>query len=371
MSPEANRPDLSVEDILATMPDGMALVDVNLTLLEVNPAMEVMVGRSRSRLVGQPLKKLFPQDERLPALAERCLSTGRTANDFERPLARSGHPPEAVWVTATPLLDKDGSPEGVLLVVRDFGKLHSFQEQMRRADRLSSLGVLAAGLAHEIRNPLGGIKGAAQLLAQENPSAREYIDIVVREAERIDDLMGQLLALSRPPTLSLTRINIHQLLDDVLTLQRETVGGGEVRFEQLYDPSIPLLEADPAQLTQVLLNLVKNAMEVSPSGGTIKITTRMATELAIPASAPGGRAIPFVCIEVADTGPGIAPDVKEHIFTPFFTTKTDGSGLGLSVANGIVEQHGGRLELTNGPEGGAVARCYLPVEQPPTLREAP
>ncbi len=371
MSPEAHRPELSVEDILATMPDGMALVDVNLTLLEVNPAMEVMVGLSRSRLVGQPLKKLFPQDERLPALAELCLSTGRTANDFERPLARSGHPPETVWVTATPLLDKAGSPEGVLLVVRDFGKLHSFQEQMRRADRLSSLGVLAAGLAHEIRNPLGGIKGAAQLLAQENPSAREYVDIVVREAERIDDLMGQLLALARPTTLSLTHINIHQLLDDVLTLQRETVGGGEVRFEQLYDPSIPPLEADPDQLTQVLLNLVKNAMEVSPSGGSIKITTRMATELAIPASAPGGRAIPFVCIEVADTGPGIAPDVKERIFTPFFTTKTDGSGLGLSVANGIVEQHGGRLELTNGPEGGAVARCYLPIEQPTPMREAP
>ncbi|MFQ5892948.1 MAG: nitrogen regulation protein NR(II) [Nitrospinota bacterium] len=366
-----HRPELSAENILATMPDGMAIVGADLSVLEVNPAMETLVGRSRSRLVGQPVKKLFPQDERLTAQVERCLSTGRTANDFERPLARPGHPPAAVWVTATPLLDDSGSPKGVLLVVRDFGNLQAFQEQMRRADRLSSLGVLAAGLAHEVRNPLGGIKGAAQLFAQESPTAREYTTVVVQEAERIDALLSKLLALARPTSLSLRRVNIHQLLDDVLTLQRETAQGREVSFEQLYDPSLPPLEADPDQLTQVILNVVKNALEASPPGGMITITTRMATELALLAAASGGRVIPVVCLEVADEGPGIPPEVQARLFTPFFTTKTEGSGLGLSVANGIVEQHGGRLELTNGPEAGAVARCYLPVEQPPPMRKTP
>ena len=286
---------LSAEDILATMPDGMALVDAKLTVVEGKPAMEALVGRSSSRLVGHPLKDLFPQDERLPALVERCLTTGRVANDFERPLARPEQSPAAVWVTATPVLDTAG----------------------------------------------------------------------------FDALLSQLLTLARPTTLSLERVNNHQLLDDVLTLHRESAAGSEVSFEQRYDPSLPLLKADPAQLTQVVLNLVKNALEVSPPGGTVTITTRMATEFGLPASGPGGRVIPVVCFEVADMGPGIPPSVQARLFTPFFTTKPDGSGLGLSVANGIVERHGGRLELANAPEGGVVARCYLPVEPPTQMREMP
>ena len=359
----------SAEDVLASLPDGVALVDAKLNLLDVNPAMEALVGRSRAFLVGQPLKALFPQDDRLPGMVERCLATGRSANDFDRPLARPGAASSAVWVSVTPLHDEDGSPQGVLVVVRDFVSLRPFQEQMRRADRFSSLGVLAAGLAHEIRNPLGGIKGSAQLLAEESPSCREYTEVIVREAERIDALLGQLLGLARPSALALDRVNIHRVLDDILTLQREAAAGRGVRFVQNYDPSIPAVEADPAQLTQVVLNLVKNALEASPPGGTVQITTRMATETVLPASAPGGRPIPMVCLEVADEGPGIPPDVQARLFTPFFTTKTDGTGLGLSVANGIVERHGGRLELANGPRGGAVARCHLPVEHPPAMRD--
>lgn len=370
MAHDPLQPMFSAEDILATMPDGMVLVDAKLTVVDVNPALEALVGRSRSRLIGHPLKELFPQDERLPALVNRCLSSGRAASDFERPLARPGQSTAAVWVTATPVLETAGSPVGVLLVVRDFGSLPTFQEQMRRADRLSSLGVLAAGLAHEIRNPLGGIKGAAQLLAKENPATREHTGVVVREVKRIDALLSQLLTLAQPATLSLARLNIHQLLDDVLSLQRETAAGQEVRFEQRYDPSLPILEADSSQLTQVILNLVKNALEVSPPGGTVTITTRMGMEFGLPASGPDGRVIPVVCIEVADMGPGITPAVQARLFTPFFTTKPDGSGLGLSVANGIVERHGGRLELANAKEGGVVARCYLPVEPPPAqMRE--
>lgn len=362
---------ISTEDIFASLPDALALVDEKLHLVWVNPAMEALAGRSRSRLVGQPIKSLFPEDDRLPAMVDRCFSTGRAANDFERPLPIRGRKPIAVWVTTTPVLDSSGARLGVLLVVRDFGNLHAFQKQIRRADRLSSMGVLAAGLAHEIRNPLGGIKGAAQLLAHEEQSSSEYSEVIVREVERIDALLGKLLDLARPTAPSLTSINIHQLLDDILTLHRETASKGEVTFEKLYDPSIPPLEADPAQLTQVILNLVKNALEVSPPGGKVQVTTRMATELALPSSAPGGRTIPVMCIEVADQGPGIPPGMEDRLFTPFFTTKTDGTGLGLSVAYGIVERHGGRLELVNGPEGGCVARCFLPVEPPPGVRDTP
>lgn len=362
---------ISTEDVFATLPDGVALVDDKLALLEVNPAMEALAGRSRARLVGQPLKSLFPEDERLPAMVQRCLATGRSANDFDRPLALPSRPATSVWLTTTPLLDKKGMPVGALLIIRDFGNLHAFQEQMRRADRLSSMGVLAAGLAHEIRNPLGGIKGAAQLLAGEKLSSHEYSEIIVREVERIDALLGKLLDLARPSTPSLVRINIHQLLDDILTLQSEASLARDIAVVINYDPSIPLIEADPAQLTQVILNMVKNAQEATPSGGVVQVTTRMATEFALPATTPGGRTIPFFCIEVADTGPGIPKGLEDRLFTPFFTTKTEGAGLGLSVANGIVERHGGRLELTNDPEGGAVARCYLPIDHPHQIREAP
>jgi two-component system nitrogen regulation sensor histidine kinase GlnL len=360
---------LSSEDIFATLPDAVALVDEKLSLLELNPAMEALAGRSRARLVGRPLKDLFPEDDRLPAIVERCLASGRSANDFDRPLALVDRPSAAVWITAVPLFDEAGATAGVLIVVREFGNLHTFQEQMRRADRLSSMGVLSAGLAHEIRNPLGGIKGAAQLLAKESPEALEYSEVIVREAERIDSLLGQLLDLARPTTPSLDKVNVHKLLDDILTLQREAVAAREVFFVKNYDPSIPSLEADPSQLTQVVLNLVKNAIEASPPGGTIKIITRMSTDFPLPASAPGGRTIPLICLEIVDEGPGFPAGISSRLFTPFFTTKTDGAGLGLSVAHSLMKRHGGMLELANGPEGGAVARCYLPVEQPTQMRD--
>lgn len=360
----------SPEDILASLPDAVALVDEKLCLLELNPAMEALAGRSRRRLAGKPLKALFPEDDRLPAIVERCITTGRSANDFDRPLSLPDRPSAAVWITAVPLFGEDGETVGALVVIREYGNLQTFQEKMRRADRLSSMGVLSAGLAHEIRNPLGGIKGAAQLLAKESPGALEYSEVIVKEAERIDQLLGQLLDLARPTTPSLDKVNIHKLLDDILTLQRETTAAREVFFVKNYDPSIPPLEADPSQLTQVILNLMKNAVEASPPGGTINIITRMSTDFPLPASAPGGRTIPVICLEIIDEGPGIPPAVLGSLFTPFFTTKAEGAGLGLSVANGLVERHGGMLELANGPEGGAVARCYLPVEQPAQMREA-
>ncbi len=356
------------EDILATLPDGLALVDEKLIIVDVNPALEALAGRSRKRLVGRPLKEVFPGDDRLVSIVKRSLATGRSASEFDRPLERFGHPATAVWVTAIPLFSDQGRVAGGLVVVRDFGNLQTFQEQMRRADRLSSMGVLAAGLAHEIRNPLGGIKGAAQLLSKEAPGSAEFTAVIVREAERIDTLLGQLMDLARPTAPTVERVNIHQVIEDILTLQREAAAQRQVRFEQNYDPSIPALEADPSQLTQVILNLVKNALEASPPGGAVEVSTRMVTDVAIPASGPGGRAIPIACIEVADEGPGIPPGVEGRLFTPFFTTKSDGSGLGLSVANGLVDRHGGRLELTNGARGGAVARCYLPIDQPPQKR---
>jgi two-component system nitrogen regulation sensor histidine kinase GlnL len=366
---EFSQPELTPDDILAALPDAVALVDRNLILLDLNPAMEDLAGQSRTRLIGKPLKELFAADERLAALMERCLASGRTATDFDRPLARAGQPPTAVWVSAVPILDTKGSPVGGILVIRDFGNLQAFQQQMRRADKLASMGILAAGLAHEIRNPLGGIKGAAQLLSREIPMGQEHAELIVREAERIDSLLGQLQDLTQPRPPALAPVNIHELVDYVLVLLREKASGCRVQFERCFDPSLPPLEADRDQLIQVILNLVKNALEASPPGGKVTLTTRVATELALPAAEPGGKPITLICLEVADEGPGLPPGAQDRLFTPFFTTKADGAGLGLSVAHGIVERHGGRLEVMNGPRGGALARCYLPVEQPPAPKE--
>src|SRR6185503_8064326 len=164
---------------------------------------------------------------------------------------------------------------------RDIKRRKELEEDLKRADRLALMGTLAAGLAHEIRNPLGGIKGAAQLLRRSvdaNPTVHEFIDIMIREVDRVNQLIEQLLDLSRPAQLTLEPVNIHEILDDVLMLEGHSVGAGEIRIRNRFDPSLPPIRGDRAQLTQVFLNLVKNAFQAMDAGGVLTLPTRLETD---------------------------------------------------------------------------------------------
>jgi two-component system nitrogen regulation sensor histidine kinase GlnL len=228
-----------------------------------------------------------------------------------------------------------------------------------RGSRVGSLAAVAAGLAHEIKNPLGGIKGAAQLLAEElagHANVARFTTLITREVDRVSALLEELLELTRPPRLRLAAVNVHRVLNDVLVLQQTAA---KVAVRLVFDPSLPDIWADEAQLRQVFLNLVKNAIEAMDDGGTLTVTTRIETDFHV---RHGGRDRgQFLSVDVEDTGPGIPLEDCERIFTPFFTTKTSGTGLGLAVTERLVTQHGGTIRVESELGRGTRVRVRLPV----------
>jgi two-component system nitrogen regulation sensor histidine kinase GlnL len=214
-------------------------------------------------------------------------------------------------------------------------------------------------MAHEIKNPLLGIRGAAQLLREEltTNEAREYTDIIIREADRLNALMEEMLDVVRPHALKRALVNLHEVLDGVIALEQPSCRLRGVQMRQLYDPSLPDLWADRNRLTQAFLNLIRNGWEAMPLGGTLTLATSRSSEPT--RVGPGGG--PMLVVELTDQGVGIPAEVQQKLFTPFFTTKAKGSGLGLAISHRIVEEHGGRFVIKSTPGQGTTVRVYLPV----------
>jgi two-component system nitrogen regulation sensor histidine kinase GlnL len=227
--------------------------------------------------------------------------------------------------------------------------------------------MLSAGLAHEIKNPLGAIKGAAQLLAREPTLSSErigqHLQVIVREVDRLSRLLDELSDLSQPTPLRTGPVNIHRVLHAVLDLARQRPDWRSVSVLLQFDPSLPDVQGDEGKLVQVFLNLVINAAQAMGGAGTLTISTRMVTDYHV----RGARGLRgrFLSVDIEDTGPGLGASDPAHLFAPFFTTKPGGSGLGLAVCQQIVSQHDGRLWLRNRRRNtGTVAHVMLPLAEP-------
>jgi two-component system nitrogen regulation sensor histidine kinase GlnL len=257
-------------------------------------------------------------------------------------------------------VDVQGATRGAVLVLHDLSLQRALEAQTRRADGMAALGTVASGLAHEIRNPLGGIKGAAQLLraALADPELVRCTEIIVREVERLDGLVEQMRELSTPPRLRLEPTNIHRVLNDVLLLERQSPHSGGVTMRTAFDPSLPAVRGDRAQLTQVFLNLVRNAVEALAGNGELVVSTRLEARFHVRRGSGRGR---FLSVLVDDTGPGVPESDQPQLFSPFFSTKPRGSGLGLAVCHRIVTQHGGTIAHEPRLPHGARFRVTLPV----------
>lgn len=224
--------------------------------------------------------------------------------------------------------------------------------EMKKAERLSAAGQLAASLAHEIRNPLASISGAAGIL-QRGTAPAEYLhdslDIIQKESQRLNKLLTGFLNFAKPRSPRLQGTNLNELLQSVLSLAAHTADKGNIKLSHTTTEAAFEIACDPEQLKQVLLNLVINAIEASPAGSEITLlTTRQ-----------GDRAV----IEVQDSGSGIPDEALSRIFDPFYTTKTKGTGLGLAISSMIVSQHNGTLSVHRNPQGGATFRVDLPISQ--------
>jgi two-component system nitrogen regulation sensor histidine kinase GlnL len=327
--------------------DALVIIGADGGVVHLNPAAEELFGRSRERAVELPARAL-PGGAQLAVISERArLSQESQSADFPSPQ----DPGVAISVEASPLFDGP-TIAGTVMVLR----------VPRGGERALNFEALAAGLAHEIKNPLAGLQGSAELLAREaEGSARDYAQVIAREARRVDGLVRELLDLARPAALQTAPVDIHQVLGDVRALARGFPGADRVAFQERFDPSLPPVHGDDEKLTQVILNLVKNALEAVADRPAPTIT--LETSVAIfRVRAATGRTRPLARISVQDNGPGIPEAMLARLFTPFSTSKPHGTGLGLAISRRIVEAHGGRIEVRNRSGGGAESSVYIPLE---------
>jgi two-component system sensor histidine kinase HydH len=230
-------------------------------------------------------------------------------------------------------------------------ELESNFERMKRAERIYALAQLSAGLAHEIRTPLASLEGAAALVQRETQTEerrREFLDIIQKESRRLNGLLTSFLEFARPRQPDLQRVEVGEILDSVILLVRHGGDASRLELRKEIKPGLPMLECDPEQLKQVLLNLVTNANQAMPHGGSVLLEAHHSGST--------------INIDVHDQGGGIDEENPERIFDPFFTTKESGTGLGLSVAHQIVSQHAGTMTILRNTSHGVTVRVSLPLK---------
>ena len=351
-------------NIIDSVDDGVIVMDNQGLVTLLNPAAEEIAGVSRRQARGAHFSVLFKGEEILLGMVNKTGTSGMSISDHENIILKKTGRLVPVSATTSPLLMANGERIGTILILRDLTNIRELEEAVRQADRLSALGALAAGLAHEIKNPLGGIKGAAQLLEMElpdNAELRECTRVMLKEVQRVNRIVEELLELASPRKLELTKVNLHKILGDIVLLQKRAVDDRKVTFLQHFDPSIPPILADEALLTQLFLNLIKNAVEAVGEAGLIKVTSRVLADYSMTQN--GERRSRMVAIEVSDDGPGIGKDQLEHLFTPFYTTKAKGTGLGLAICHKIVAEHRGMIRVDSEPARGTTFTVMLPLIQ--------
>jgi len=348
-------------NILASLDDAVIVANTSERVTFINPAAENLTGASARKTRGRALDRLFPRDPWLIEMIRETFMTGHGRRRGEGTLTRMHQSPVAVAVTISPVLDATAAIEGTVIVLHDVSYRRDLEEASRHAERTANLEFLTTGLAHEIKNPLSAIKGAAQLLqhSTREPGVSEHTTIIVREVDRLARLIDELRVLTHPPPLEFTPVNVHKVLDTVVGLARQRPEWGDIALLTRFDPSLPEVQANENKLVQVFLNLVINALQAMDRRGTLTLTTRMITDYHV-RGARGARDR-FLAAEICDTGPGIPATHAASLFAPFFTTKPQGSGLGLAICQQIVVQHHGRISLHAGRRGGAIARIMLPV----------
>ncbi len=326
------------------------LLDREFRVRYANPAAENLFEFSAKTTLGTPVKAIFVETGGLIATTEAALASGTSFTEHELKLATASHSYQ-VSVTATPLLD----PEVRLLLefhVIDKHLKAAREERMQLQQEFNR--ELLRNLAHEIKNPLGGIRGAAQLLDHElpKPHLREYTQVIMKEADRLQSLMDRLLAPNRPTKFS--PVNVHEVLERVRSLILAEYPEGLV-IRRDYDVSLPELMAGHEQLIQILLNVARNAAQAMQGRGEIVFRTRAARRITI------GKKTHRLAVEIKiiDNGPGIPPALREKIFYPLFTSKDEGTGLGLTIAQTYVSQHGGSIDCESQP-GQTVFTILLP-----------
>jgi two-component system sensor histidine kinase AtoS len=353
------------ENILASLTNGIVTVDLEGRVVTLNAAAEMLTGFFVGEVTGHYCTELFAQTPEIGEMLMETLASRVPIAGVSLVLKRRSGVTLPIDVSTAPLKGAEGKDLGVVAVLRDVTLVRDLEGQLRRSDRLAALGNLAAGLAHEIKNPLTSVLTFSRHVSRRFDDAHfreRFQRVVPRELERINGILERLLELARPAPATFTRIPLAPLVDRAVDLFANQIEASQVLVTRDYARDLAPVAVDEESVYRAVINVVGNALDAMPSGG------RLGLRLAWAASTEGFRpprvATRQVLLEVSDTGAGIRMEDAERLFNPFFTTKERGTGLGLAVTHKIIEDHGGMIDFHSTPGGGTTFRIVLPVTPP-------
>ena len=358
---EDQRKDLSdlqaFKDLMfESLGSGLVGMDLERRITALNRAAEEITGSHAAEAVGRRWEVVFgdgiPPDE--IDLATRV--EGWQVRRYEMRLRRKDGREVPLGISFWPLRSGRGELAGIIGVFQDLSSIKQMEERMRQADRLATIGRLAANIAHEIRNPLASLSGAIEVLTRELPRDGTHdrlVQIVLRESDRLNQIIKEFLEYARPAPLHPLPVNVGEVLDEVLLLLEHRSLPPDLKVVREYDGTMTAL-VDPQQFRQAIWNLCINALEAMPQGGELRIGAGIVTQ----------RKARKLEVWVADTGSGIDPESLAHIFEPFFSTKPEGSGIGLALVHRVIQDHGGDVEVRSEPGVGTTFTLRLPLAEP-------
>jgi two-component system sensor histidine kinase AtoS len=360
------------DNILGSLISGIVTVDLDGRVVTLNPAAELLTGFFRGEAAGRYCTELFAHTPEVSDLLMETLTSHAPIASVPLTLRRRNGSTLAIEFSTAPLKGGEGKDLGVIGVFRDVTLVRQLENDLRRSDRLAALGTLAAGLAHEIKNPLTSLLTFSRHLERkvDDPSFRErFSSVVPRELERINGIVERLLELARPAGLTFSLVRLPELLEGALEQFVEQLDERHVEIEREYARDVPPIQADKDALHRAFVNLIANALDAMPRGGRLTVRAGWAgTGDAVRSvwRRPANR----VKVEIEDTGVGIRPSDTDRIFNPFYTTRDGGTGLGLALVHKIVEDHGGSINFQSVPGRGTTFAIVLSlIPDPPSPQE--
>jgi PAS domain S-box-containing protein len=345
------------ESLIQSISSGLILVNTKERITYFNRAAEKILGYSNKEVIGKPFT-LFSLREKKQTMPTPFKDHYEMDSRREGIILRKDKVEIPIGFNITDHLNSRGGRIGKIISFRDMTNVLKLQEEILRMDRLVSLGELSSGIAHEIRNPLAGIKTTAQALGEEmdqDDPKREYLNRITMEIDRLNDLLKTFFSFAKPQKLNPVVCNIRDIVNEIIPLLIKDIANRGINFTEEYAPDLPKVRVDFSQMHQVFLNLFLNAIQAMPNGGELKIK---AESIAVaPLVNPGKD---YVQISISDTGKGISTHGINKIFDPFFTTRSKGIGLGLSITYQIIKKHGGSVKVESKVDKGTTFILTLP-----------
>lgn len=362
-NPGKSTPDVDnhklVSYTLDSLEGGVITISRDGVVTSFNSVAENMLGFTSEEAVGESYRQIIPgagDARQIVEMIQAALSQGQTFSSEEAVIATRSRERIPVGMTISQLRDENGTSLGVVLIFKNLAEIKRMRDQILRTEQMAALGYLSAGLAHELRNPLGSLLGMAELIQDDLEPGHPhhaYTQMFMEQIERLNNLVEDLLCFAQPPISKLERCSLNHLLMESALFARYDFQDKEIEVVTSYAPDLPAVMADGERLSRAVLNIIRNAYQAVPNGGTITLATGTRER--------GGELRAYA--SVTNSGSYVDPDVRRKLFTPFFTLKKDGTGLGLSIAHQIVKGHSGYIEVDSDPEEGTTFTIDMPTAE--------